>query len=169
MLKQLENSSTCQSLTLYSFLMLPMQRITRWPLLIDAVLKRLSPQDNEYVSCQYALATLNKVNKNSTDNLYLFIYFNVFLQIVSQCNEAARNMERKTEMKKLASQLEFARQVTPFEVVNGDRWLVRSGILTHMVLRTDETILTTFGKRFNKVPLHLFLFNDLLLVAKPKG
>lgn len=61
LLRQLEDSSTCQSLTLYSFLMLPMQRITRWPLLIDAVLKRLSPQDNEYVSCQYALATMNKV------------------------------------------------------------------------------------------------------------
>lgn len=41
--------------------MLPMQRITRWPLLVDAVLKRLSPQDSEYLICQYALATLNKV------------------------------------------------------------------------------------------------------------
>lgn len=87
---------------------------------------------------------------------------------MNQCNEAARSMERKTEMKRLASQLEFARHVTPFEIVNGDRWLVRSGLLTHMVLRTDETILTTFGKRFNKVPLHLFLFNDILVVAKTK-
>lgn len=92
------------------------------------------------------------------------------LQIVSQCNEAARNMERKTEMKKLASQLEFAKNVTPFDIINSDssRWLVRSGSLTHMTLRTDETILTTFGKRFNKTSLHLFLFNDLLVVTKPK-
>lgn len=62
LLSQLETSSACQSLTLYSFLMLPMQRITRWPLLIDAVLKRLSPQDDEYLTCQYALATMNKVS-----------------------------------------------------------------------------------------------------------
>lgn len=62
LLHQLETSSACQSLTLYSFLMLPMQRITRWPLLIDAVLKRLSPQDAEYLTCQYALATMNKVS-----------------------------------------------------------------------------------------------------------
>lgn len=78
-------------------------------------------------------------------------------------------MERKTEIKKIASQLEFGRNVKPIEIIIGDRWLVRSGLLTHMTLRTDETILTTFGKRFNKVPLHLFLFNDLLLVTKTKG
>lgn len=67
-LKQLETSTTCHSLTLYSFLMLPMQRITRWPLLVDAVLKRLSQQDPEYLTCQYSLATLNKV-----------LFFNTFM------------------------------------------------------------------------------------------
>jgi len=61
-LKQLELSEACQSLTLYSFLMLPMQRITRWPLLVDAVLKRLPQQDSEYYACQFALATVNKVS-----------------------------------------------------------------------------------------------------------
>lgn len=61
-LRQFESSAVCQSLTLYSFLMLPMQRITRWPLLVDAVLKRLSEQDAEFLTCQFALATLNKVN-----------------------------------------------------------------------------------------------------------
>lgn len=98
------------------------------------------------------------------------MFYFVIFQIVSQCNEAARNMERKTEMKKLASQLEFAKTVQPFDIVstNDQRWLVRSGALTHMTLRTDETILTTFGKRFNKTQLHLFLFNDLLVVAKSK-
>lgn len=42
--------------------MLPMQRITRWPLLIDAVLKRLVEQDPEYLVCQFTLASLNKVH-----------------------------------------------------------------------------------------------------------
>lgn len=42
--------------------MLPMQRITRLPLLIDAVLTRLDPQDDEYNTCRLALATLNKVS-----------------------------------------------------------------------------------------------------------
>ncbi|EFA09747.2 uncharacterized protein Exn [Tribolium castaneum] len=147
-LKQLESSSTCQSLTLYSFLMLPMQRITRWPLLVDAVLKRLSPQDSEYLTCQYALATLNK--------------------IVSQCNEGARRKERENEMKKIVTQLEFAKGVPPIEIVSDNRWLIRSGTVTHMQQRNDE-IKLTFGKRFTKVTLHLFLFNDYLFVTKPKS
>ena len=42
--------------------MLPMQRITRLPLLIDAVLTRLDQTDDEYTTCQLALATLNKVS-----------------------------------------------------------------------------------------------------------
>jgi neuronal guanine nucleotide exchange factor len=61
-LQQLESNSICQSLSLHSFLMLPMQRITRLPLLIDAVLTCLDQTDDEYSTCQLALATLNKVS-----------------------------------------------------------------------------------------------------------
>jgi len=61
-LLQLESNPICQSLSLLSFLMLPMQRITRLPLLIDAVLTRLDQTDDEYTTCQLALATLNKVS-----------------------------------------------------------------------------------------------------------
>jgi neuronal guanine nucleotide exchange factor len=148
LLRQLESSSTCQSLTLYSFLMLPMQRITRWPLLADAVLKRLSPQDSEYLTCQYSLATLNK--------------------IVNQCNEGARRKERENEMRKIITQLEFGKGVPPVEIISEGRWLIRSGSVTHMQQRSDE-IKLTFGKRFVKITLHLFLFNDLLIVTKPKS
>jgi hypothetical protein len=61
-LRQLESNSKCQSLPLQSFLMLPMQRITRLPLLIDAVLTRLDETDDEYRTCQLVLATLNRVS-----------------------------------------------------------------------------------------------------------
>jgi len=61
-LLQLESNPICQSLSLHSFLMLPMQRITRLPLLIDAVLTRLDQTDDEYTTCQLALAALNKVS-----------------------------------------------------------------------------------------------------------
>lgn len=57
----LEQSPACQGLGLHSFLMLPMQRITRFPLLIDAVLKRLDQSDEEYPICQSALSILNHV------------------------------------------------------------------------------------------------------------
>lgn len=70
-------------------------------------------------------------------------------------------------MKKISGQLEFAKGVKPISIVDPNRWLIRSGVVTHMMARTDETKLT-FGKRFNKVPLHLFLFNDMLFVTKLK-
>lgn len=89
------------------------------------------------------------------------------MQVVLQCNEAARKMEQKMEMKKIESQLEFGKGVPQIQIARSDRWLVRSGYLVHLTVRTDETILT-FGKRFTKVPLHLFLFDDLLVVAKSK-
>lgn len=76
-------------------------------------------------------------------------------------------MEREAEMRKIASQLEFGKGVKPISIILTSRYLVRSGALTHMSLRNDETILT-FGKRFTKSTLHLFLFNDLLLVTKFK-
>lgn len=50
-------------LSLHSFLMLPMQRITRLPLLLDAVLSKLKPNDDEYDSWKMTLALLNKVRK----------------------------------------------------------------------------------------------------------
>ncbi|XP_044753441.1 uncharacterized protein LOC123312918 isoform X2 [Coccinella septempunctata] len=147
-LKQLEASPVCQCLSLYSFLMLPMQRITRWPLLLDAVLKRLEPHDPEYSTCQYVLATISK--------------------IVSQCNEAARNKEREREMLDIQSKMEFGKGVPPIELAIPNRWLIRSGGVVHMLPKSEE-IKLTFGKKFSKTTLNLFLFNDLLIVAKPKS
>ena len=41
-LKELECQEACQGLAMHSFLMLPMQRITRLPLLTDAIASRYS-------------------------------------------------------------------------------------------------------------------------------
>ena len=41
--------------------MLPMQRITRLPLLIDAVMTKLKLDDDEFQSWKMTLAILNKV------------------------------------------------------------------------------------------------------------
>ncbi|GAB6019068.1 hypothetical protein CHUAL_000694 [Chamberlinius hualienensis] len=61
-LRRLESNSVCQGLTMYSFLLLPMQRITRLPLLLDAIFQRLDVDNPIYDNCKQALATLNKVN-----------------------------------------------------------------------------------------------------------
>ncbi|KPJ07964.1 Ephexin-1 [Papilio machaon] len=156
-LKRLESHPACQSLSLHSFLMLPMQRVTRLPLLLDAVLRNLQPADREYDGCMHALATLN--------------------DFVSQCNEGARNTERVEEMFRLAAAIEFPSHAHTAPLLGPAcsrrdrkpiRWLVRSGEMTQLIWKADELKLT-FGKKFHKVPLHLFLFNDLLVVTKKKG
>ena len=111
LLRDLESSPVCQSLAMHSFLMLPMQRITRLPLLIDAIYhrlarlnfvahlfslsfyicafysSRLNVTSDEYESCKEALEILNK--------------------LVKDCNESARSMGRMEEMLILSHQLDF--------------------------------------------------------------
>lgn len=72
----------CQSLSLHSFLMLPMQRITRLPLLADAVVSKLSADHPERISWENVLSSLSYV--------------------VTRCNEGARQAERRNEMEALA-------------------------------------------------------------------
>ena len=60
-LSNLENDPVCQSFTLQSFLTLPMQRITRLPLLVEAILKRLPVDVPEYDSWKNLLCQLQEV------------------------------------------------------------------------------------------------------------
>ena len=73
----------CQSLSLHSFLMLPMQRITRLPLLTAAIISHDDPP-GEFEDC---LETLNK--------------------LVSRCNEGARHRERQEELVRINTSLDF--------------------------------------------------------------
>ena len=68
-LRDLESSPVCQSLAMHSFLMLPMQRVTRLPLLVEAIYKRLQLADRseeECETCKLALDTINKVRREVT-------------------------------------------------------------------------------------------------------
>ena len=65
-LRDLESSPVCQSLAMHSFLMLPMQRVTRLPLLVEAIYKRLQSaerSEEECETCKLALDTINKVRR----------------------------------------------------------------------------------------------------------
>ena len=68
-LKELESSGACQSLAMHSFLMLPMQRITRLPLLTGAIHCRLPKESPEQPACAEAMNLLNnlvQVNASQT-------------------------------------------------------------------------------------------------------
>uniref|UniRef100_A0A8D8XWS4 Rho guanine nucleotide exchange factor 26 n=1 Tax=Cacopsylla melanoneura TaxID=428564 RepID=A0A8D8XWS4_9HEMI len=149
-LAELESNPVCQSLSLHSFLMLPMQRVTRLPLLFDAILTRLKPTHSEYETCHTALATLNK--------------------IVHECNEEARKMERYYEMLLLSGLIKFStKEVKCLPVISSSRWLVRSGSLNFVNVDAKMTFSRKLNKTHFYAKLHLFLFTDLLVITKKKG
>ncbi|XP_054720957.1 ephexin-1-like [Uloborus diversus] len=147
-LKRLESNPICQGLDMHSFLMLPMQRITRLPLLIDAIFHRLSFESPIYESCKMALATLNK--------------------LVAECNEGARKMERMEEMLVISQQIDF-KECKGFGLLSASRWLVKRGELIQLLM--DSSNRRTFGRnsRWCKIQLYLFLFTDLLVVTRKKS
>lgn len=145
-------------LSLHSFLMLPMQRVTRLPLLVDAVLSKLKTDDDEFGSWKMTLAILNK--------------------IVSQCNEAAKRSAQSHEMEVLSRQIEFPQSIRPLAIlpvgipaagISPTRSLVRRDELTHLVWRGEDNGKLTFGKKFTKTPVYLFLFTDLLVLSKKRS
>ncbi|XP_034940808.1 uncharacterized protein Exn isoform X2 [Chelonus insularis] len=144
---RIESHPACQNLSLHSFLMLPMQRVTRLPLLADAVLSKLSTDHEERLNWEKVLSVLSKV--------------------VTDCNEGARIAGRLIEMKMLAKKLEYSVKVPPIDL--RDRYLVRSGPVTQICAKPGADYVLTFRKKYNKTPLYLLLMTDHLLVTKLKS
>ncbi|CAL8362733.1 unnamed protein product [Merluccius merluccius] len=141
-LTRIEGHPDCRNLPMFSFLILPMQRITRLPLLMDTICQK-TPKDSErYEECKKALQAVSKV--------------------VRKCNEGARTMERTEMMYTINSQLEF--KIKPFPLVSSSRWMVKRGELTAFVEENG-----IFLKRTARQHVYFFLFNDVLIVTRKKS
>ncbi|XP_042687256.1 rho guanine nucleotide exchange factor 16 isoform X1 [Centrocercus urophasianus] len=182
-LKQIERKPECGGLPLISFLILPMQRVTRLPLLLDTVcqktqactaaygaatraLKAISkPQNCHGGECTTILTCLIGALASNTCAILPFIYpFSlVFFQLVKNCNEGARAMERTEQLYTLQKQLEFGKK-KPFPLISASRWLLKRGEL--YLLSSEEGGI--FRKGSGRV-CHLFLFNDVLIITKKKS
>ncbi|KAF7384864.1 hypothetical protein HZH66_011950 [Vespula vulgaris] len=143
---QIESRPECQSLPLNSFLMLPMQRITRLPLLADAVLSKLSMESTDRSSWEKVLST--------------------FSYVASECNEGARAAAQEAEMETITRKLEYSPKIKSLGLKN--RHLIKRGPVIQLTMKADMEYKLTFGKKFNKTPLYLFLLTDYLLVTKIK-
>ncbi|CAJ1065308.1 rho guanine nucleotide exchange factor 26-like [Xyrichtys novacula] len=141
-LTRIEGHPDCRNLPMISFLILPMQRITRLPLLMDTICQKTPKDSSQYEECKKALQAVSKV--------------------VRKCNEGARTMERTEMMYTINSQLEF--KIKPFPLVSSSRWMVKRGELTAFV--EDNGI---FSKRMSRQQVYFFLFNDVLIVTKKKS
>ncbi|KAK7473326.1 hypothetical protein BaRGS_00035458 [Batillaria attramentaria] len=146
--KRLEQNPECQFLPMSSFLLLPMQRITRLPLLVDAIRHRIDPGTKRHTSATKALDALNHV--------------------VKQCNDGAKKMLQTEQMCLLAANIEF-NKVKEFPLVSSSRYLVKQGELNKIV--TEGTSRIPFGKALGKSKEHvyIFVFSDILLITKKRG
>ncbi|XP_060098348.1 rho guanine nucleotide exchange factor 26 [Heteronotia binoei] len=141
-LSRIESQEECRNLPMISFLILPMQRVTRLPLLMDTICQKTAKDSTKYEICKRALKEVSK--------------------LVRLCNEGARKMERTEMMYTINSQLEF--KIKPFPLVSSSRWLVKRGELTAFVEDTG-----IFSKRTSKQQVYFFLFNDVLIITKKKS
>jgi len=147
-LQDLENGQECQGLSLYSFLMLPMQRVTRLPLLCSALVSHLPSNHPQLSKVKEALAALTS--------------------LASECNEAARKEEREEELAQLARNLEW-RDVEPLPMVSSGRWLLRTSHCNRVTCK-DSPEKLTFGRQSAKRQgFSLILLSDWLIVCKKKG
>lgn len=145
-LTRLEQNPKCEGLSMHSFLLLPMQRITRLPLLVEAVKNRLELESEQYRLVNKALSSLRK--------------------IVVECNEGSRKMERMEQMYHINQQLDF--KIKKIPLVSAARWLVKKGELIRIMPESSAKL--PFGKRKPATqPIYLYLFTDILLVTKKKS
>ncbi|NXQ17291.1 ARHGQ factor, partial [Peucedramus taeniatus] len=143
-LSRIESHEDCRNLPMISFLILPMQRVTRLPLLMDTICQKTPKDSAKYENCKQALKEVSKVHSQVIPETWakaLFPLENHRLWGL-QCDFLA---------------------LQPFPLVSSSRWLVKRGELTAYV---EDTGL--FSKRTSKQQVYFFLFNDVLIITKKK-
>ncbi|NXB97944.1 ARHGQ factor, partial [Orthonyx spaldingii] len=140
-LSRIESHEDCRNLPMISFLILPMQRVTRLPLLMDTICQKTPKDSAKYENCKQALKEVSKVHSQVIPVLFsIFKKVSIFEGL--QCDFLA---------------------LKPFPLVSSSRWLLKRGELTTYV---EDTGL--FSKRTSKQQVYFFLFNDVLIITKKK-
>lgn len=141
-LEKLEGDPVCQRLSLKSFLILPFQRITRLKLLLQNILKRTQPGSSEEAEATKAHHALE--------------------ELIRDCNNNVQRMRRTEELIYLSQKIEFECKIFP--LISQSRWLVKSGELTAL----EFSVSPGLRRKLNTRPIHLHLFNDCLLLSRPR-
>ncbi|CAG9538273.1 unnamed protein product [Cercopithifilaria johnstoni] len=145
-IQRLEGDRLCQGLDMRSFLMLPMQRVTRYPLLMIAILEHTQQDTTNYQTAQIALHMAN--------------------HIVTCCNEGARHMERTEQLLEIERHLVYkSSDLRRIPLVSSGRYLVKRGSLTCLNERRTKKLLNT-RQQFQSI--YIFLFSDIIMLTKKK-
>ncbi|KAL3994622.1 RhoGEF domain family protein [Acanthocheilonema viteae] len=145
-IQRLEGDRLCQGLDMRSFLMLPMQRVTRYPLLMIAILEHTQQDATNYQTAQIALHLANHV--------------------VICCNEGARHMERTEQLLEIERRLVYkSSDLRRIPLVSSGRYLVKCGSLMCLNEKRAKKLLNT-RQQFQSI--YIFLFNDIIMLTKKK-
>uniref|UniRef100_A0A8R1TK75 Uncharacterized protein n=1 Tax=Onchocerca volvulus TaxID=6282 RepID=A0A8R1TK75_ONCVO len=145
-IQRLENDRLCQGLDMRSFLMLPMQRVTRYPLLLIAILEHTQQDSTNYQTAQIALHLANR--------------------IVTYCNEGARHMERIEQLLEIERRLVYkSSDLRRIPLVSSGRYLVKRGSLMCLNEKHAKKLLHTRHQFQN---IYIFLFSDIIMLTKKK-
>ncbi|NWS96144.1 ARHGQ factor, partial [Mionectes macconnelli] len=152
-LSRIESHEDCRNLPMISFLILPMQRVTRLPLLMDTICQKTPKDSAKYENCKQALKEVSKVCSEVLTEIFLCRIFPALAVFLPESPAGTGHYRLKCDF--LALQ--------PFPLVSSSRWLVKRGELTAYV---EDTGL--FSKRTSKQQVYFFLFNDVLIITKKK-
>ncbi|KRX76656.1 Rho guanine nucleotide exchange factor 16 [Trichinella sp. T6] len=140
----LEKSKLVKNQDLASFLLQPLQRVTRYPLLIRAIRSQLNANDKRIASVECALSIAQRV--------------------VSLCNESRRHFQGIEELFELHSKLIYNHQSPKqFPVITRKRRLIMKGSFCASEIKKSKTSSASRTTWFNAF---LFLFSDALLITK---
>ncbi|AWP02666.1 putative rho guanine nucleotide exchange factor 19-like [Scophthalmus maximus] len=142
-LKKLEGDPVCQRRDLKSFLVLPFQRITRFKLLLENILKLTEPDSDS----------------DSISNLEKAI--EAIHEIVAECDQGVRKMKQIEELVSLEMHLDFDKVKSVPLVVSG-RFLMHQGSMKQLMVEG------TYSSRPSFIGVYLHLFNDLLIISLKK-
>uniref|UniRef100_UPI00358F3455 rho guanine nucleotide exchange factor 19-like isoform X2 n=1 Tax=Myxine glutinosa TaxID=7769 RepID=UPI00358F3455 len=142
-MSRLQDDPRCERLPFMSFLILPFQRITRLKLLVENILKRTEMDSAAEETASKALNAMKK--------------------IVHDCNEGVRKMKQMEELICVGKQIEF-HKTKAIGIISQSRWLLKRGEMFEIIV--EKGILSNSKGKTSLKPLHLLLFNDLLLITK---
>uniref|UniRef100_A0A0R3ST76 SH3 domain-containing protein n=1 Tax=Hymenolepis diminuta TaxID=6216 RepID=A0A0R3ST76_HYMDI len=180
--QQIQSMPQCMGLDLNSFLVLPMQRVMRLRLLVAAVIHYTPRSSLAYESGLCALASLEKASyllhcsHNTVNIAYVFnltIYLPLSVNLGMQHAERSYGTERAISHTVQPIGIQEQYQIARYAVGTGSRELIKEGNLR--LLETSNLPNAAFRRKFSEaiknkpVQITLFLFSDILLIAKRKG
>ncbi|CAH8481658.1 unnamed protein product [Schistosoma rodhaini] len=149
--RSIQQQPSCGFLDLNSFLLLPMQRVTRLRLLLTAILHYAPKNGVTYQSGLVALASIEK--------------------LISKCDSEKARMEQKERLVEICRRLEYKYDAK--SLATESRTLVKEGDLRLLTMTNVQG--SGFHRRFSSIRKSkatiatLFLFSDYLLITKKRS